>query len=77
MTLHLEPSDNRVEAVVVPVACPACGGGLRPLGASNTSGITAWLPVKCLRAGCRRDWAIKTQLVAVTDQSQAHYLGVA
>jgi hypothetical protein len=75
LALHLKPSDDCAEWVAFHATCPACGSGLRPLGAGNTTGITSWLPVKCTRVGCRREWGIRTQIVGVEDQSQAQYLG--
>ena len=75
MTLHLEPSNDRADWVAFHVSCPACGDALAPLGVGNTTGLTSWLPVKCRRPACRQSWAIKAQVVAVTDQSQAQYLG--
>ena len=74
VTLHLEPSDDFADYVAVPVQCPVCGHRMKPLGTSNTSGITAWLPVKCTHVGCRREWAVKAQMVPVSEQiAQAHY----
>lgn len=77
MTLHLNPSNDSAAWIAVRLTCPACGESMRPLGEGQTSGVTAFLPVKCTRKNCRREWAVKTQLLAVTDQAHHHYLGVA
>ena len=71
---HLRPSNDRADFLAFSATCPACGAKLEPLAVGNTTGITAWLPVKCSRHGCRREWAVRAQLVAVSEQQQAQYL---
>ena len=68
MTWRLKPSDDTADWVAVKVGCPACGSVVEPLSPGNTTGLTSWLPVKCTRVGCRREWAIRSQIVAVADQ---------
>ena len=73
MSWRLRPSE-RAEWVSWKVSCPACGSTMVPLSSGNTTGITAWLPVKCDRESCRREWAIRAQVVPVSEQiAQAHW----
>jgi hypothetical protein len=74
MSWFLRPSEDRAEWVSWKVSCPACGSSVTPLSVGNTTGITAWLPVKCAKESCRREWAIRAQLVPVSEQiAQAQY----
>lgn len=75
VAMHLTPSNTDASWVAFSSECPACGGRLAPLSVSQSSGIVAWLPVKCSEVGCRREWAIKAQIVGVTDQAQSRYVG--
>ena len=68
MTWTLRPSNDRADWLAFAATCPACEGPLAPLSSGNTTGMTSWLPVKCERRGCRREWAIKVRLMAVSDQ---------
>jgi hypothetical protein len=72
---ELRASNTRADWLAFSANCPACGDRLEPLAPGNTTGVTAWLPVKCRRVSCRREFAVKASLVAVSEHSQAQYLG--
>lgn len=60
--------------VVLDVPCPACGSPCVPL-AANTARFVLWVPVKCSGRKCRREFVLRAEVLAVSEQSQAQYLG--
>lgn len=67
MSLTHTPETDAIELVAFAVECRYCGSPVAPEALSRSDGVTAFLPVKCTKTGCRRSWVIKAELIAVRD----------